>query len=111
MDNNSERKPTVPTRLPPAPSQRPQQPPNDAVAKQGSPLSLRPVWQAIPRLASYGMVGFIIWIIGFGNVPLSQTLKDCATDDAHWSEATDTAQLRQRFSQIAQTIGGLRLSS
>lgn len=64
MDNNSDQKPTVPTRLPPSPPQRPQQPPpRDAVAKQGGSLSLRPVWQAIPRLASYGMVGFIIWII------------------------------------------------
>ena len=64
MDNNSDRKPTVPTRLPPTPPQRPQQPPpRDAIAKPGSPLSLRPVWQVIPRLASYGMVGFIIWII------------------------------------------------
>lgn len=55
--------------------------------------------------------GFTIWIIGFGSTPLSQTLKDCATDTEHWSEATNTAQLRQRFAQIAQTIGGLRLSS
>jgi hypothetical protein len=42
-----------------------QPPPNDAVARQGSQLSLRPVWQAIPRLASYGMVGFILTIIPF----------------------------------------------
>lgn len=62
MDNNSDRKPTVPTRLPP--TQRPQQPPpRDALAPRGNALSLRPLWQAIPRLASYGMVGFIIWVI------------------------------------------------
>jgi len=61
MDNNSDRKPTVPTRLPP---DQPKPPPQrDALAPRSSSLSLRPVWQAIPRLASYGMVGFIIWII------------------------------------------------
>lgn len=61
MDNNSDRKPTVPTRLPP--SQRPQ-PQGDSLApRRGGSLSLRPVWQVVPRLASYGMVAFIIWVI------------------------------------------------
>ncbi|MEH3104634.1 MAG: TadE/TadG family protein [Sphingomonas phyllosphaerae] len=55
--------------------------------------------------------GFIIWIVGFGNQGLSQELKECATDPDHWSIATDTAALRQSFAKIAQTIGGLRLSS
>ena len=64
MDKNAEQKPTVPTRLPP--SQRPQQPqpPRDALARgSGGSLSLRPIWQVVPRLASYGMVAFIIWVI------------------------------------------------
>lgn len=64
MDNNSDHKPTVPTRRPPPPPGRPASPPpRDAVAQPSRALGLRPVWQAIPRLASYGMVGFIIWII------------------------------------------------
>lgn len=63
MDNNSDRKPTVPTRLPPGPQRPMQPPPRDALEPRGKSLSLRPVWQVIPRLASYGMVGFILWII------------------------------------------------
>lgn len=55
--------------------------------------------------------GFIIWIVGFGTEGLSQELKECATDPDHWSVATDTTALRRSFAKIAQTIGGLRLSS
>lgn len=55
--------------------------------------------------------GFIIWIVGFGTDGLSPELKACATDDDHWSIAADTTALRRTFSKIAQTIGGLRLSS
>lgn len=56
--------------------------------------------------------GFTIWIIGFGsNGGLSPELKACATDDDHWSQASDTTALRATFAKIAQTIGGLRLSS
>jgi hypothetical protein len=55
--------------------------------------------------------GFIIWIVGFGTEGLSQELKECATDPDHWSIATDTTALRRSFAKIAQTIGGLRLSS
>lgn len=54
--------------------------------------------------------GFIIWIVGFGTSGLSRELKECATDNDHWSIASDTAALRKTFSKIAQTIGGLRLS-
>lgn len=54
--------------------------------------------------------GFTIWVIGFGSDGLSDTLKKCASDDDHWSEASDTAALRKTFAKIAQTIGGLRLS-
>lgn len=55
--------------------------------------------------------GFIIWIVGFGTSGLSDELKACATDRDHWTIASDTAALRQTFAKIAQTIGGLRLSS
>lgn len=54
--------------------------------------------------------GFIIWIVGFGPDGLSRELKECASDNDHWSEASDTAALRRTFAKIAQTIGGLRLS-
>jgi multidrug resistance efflux pump len=33
------------------------------VQRRGGSLSLRPLWQIMPRLASYGMVAFIIWVI------------------------------------------------
>ncbi|WP_156025848.1 pilus assembly protein [Sphingomonas phyllosphaerae] len=54
--------------------------------------------------------GFIIWIVGFSS-GLSDELKACATDRDHWAIASDTASLRKTFAKIAQTIGGLRLSS
>ncbi len=55
-------KPAVPTRLPPTRPSQPS-PPHDALARRGGTLSLRPVWQVMPRVASYGMVAFIIWVI------------------------------------------------
>lgn len=54
--------------------------------------------------------GFTIWVIGFGISTMPQELQDCASDANHWSLASNTATLRTRFQQIAQTIGGLRLS-
>lgn len=55
--------------------------------------------------------GFTIWVVGFGLSAMPQELQDCATDRAHWTLATDSANLRIEFQKIAQTIGGLRLSS
>jgi Flp pilus assembly protein TadG len=54
--------------------------------------------------------GFTVWVIGFGISTMPQELQDCASDSAHWSLSSNSAQLRTRFEQIAQTIGGLRLS-
>lgn len=54
--------------------------------------------------------GFTIWVIGFGISTMPQELQDCASDSAHWSLASNSTALRTRFQQIAQTIGGLRLS-
>ncbi len=54
--------------------------------------------------------GFTIWVVGFGISTMPQELQDCASDSAHWSLSSNSAQLRTRFQQIAQTIGGLRLS-
>lgn len=58
MDKKQDQKPTVPTRLPPP--QRPQDLPSE---RRSGALSLRPLWQIMPRVASYGMVAFIIWVI------------------------------------------------
>ncbi len=58
--------------------------------------------------------GFTVWVVGFGVSDLSDTLKGCASGGktgGHWSVASDTATLRQTFARIAQTVGGLRLSS
>ncbi|MEH3046862.1 pilus assembly protein [Sphingomonas adhaesiva] len=58
--------------------------------------------------------GFTVWVIGFGVSDLTDTLKNCASGGktgGHWSVASDTATLRQTFARIAQTVGGLRLSS
>jgi Flp pilus assembly protein TadG len=54
--------------------------------------------------------GFTIWVVGFGIDTMPQELQDCASDAAHWSLSSNSTQLRNRFQQIAQTIGGLRLS-
>ena len=54
--------------------------------------------------------GFTVWVVGFGISTMPQELQDCASDSAHWSLSSNSTQLRTRFQQIAQTIGGLRLS-
>jgi Flp pilus assembly protein TadG len=54
--------------------------------------------------------GFTVWVVGFGISTMPQELQDCASDAAHWSLSSNSTQLRTRFQQIAQTIGGLRLS-
>ncbi|UUL83341.1 TadE/TadG family type IV pilus assembly protein [Sphingomonas qomolangmaensis] len=55
--------------------------------------------------------GFTIWVVGFGIDTMPTELQECATDAAHWTLAIDSAALRAEFQKIAQTIGGLRLSS
>ena len=56
--------------------------------------------------------GYTIWVIGFGmnNTTMPQTLKDCAGDADHWMSAPTAAELTTKFSNIASTIGGLRLT-
>ena len=54
--------------------------------------------------------GFTVWVVGFGISTLPTQLTACASDAEHASVASNSAQLRGRFQQIAQTIGGLRLS-
>lgn len=58
MNRKQDHKPTLPTRLPPS-----QQPQDLAVERRSGGLSLRPLWQLAPRVASYGMVAFIVWVI------------------------------------------------
>ncbi len=61
--------------------------------------------------------GYTIWVVGFGISTLPQELRECATDgekpndNSHWAVASDSQRLRETFAKIAQTIGGLRLSS
>ena len=56
--------------------------------------------------------GYTIWVIGFGmnNATMPQSLKDCAGDSDHWMTAPTAAELTTKFSNIASTIGGLRLT-
>ena len=57
MDKKVDQKTSVPTRM--KPSLPPPQ--NDSlVQRRGSAPSL---WRVVPRVASYGMVGFIIWVV------------------------------------------------
>lgn len=55
--------------------------------------------------------GFTIWVVGFGLSTMPTELQECATDAAHWTLANNSTSLRAEFQKIAQTIGGLRLSS
>jgi len=63
MNDKHDNKPSLPTRRPASPATPGAKPDDPLVARRGGALSLRPLWQIVPRLASYGMVAFIIWII------------------------------------------------
>lgn len=55
-----------------------------------------------------------IWVISFGAGVMQSTkdrLKSCATDDAHYFDASDNIQLNNAFNSIATKIGQLRLTS
>lgn len=54
--------------------------------------------------------GYTVWVVGFGITSMPPELQRCAKDDDHWSLAQNATQLRTRFQQIAQLIGGLRLT-
>ncbi|MGO4307859.1 HlyD family secretion protein [Cupriavidus sp. RAF12] len=56
MNNKLDNKPSLP-----GPTHRPRQ--DEPLVRQRRELSLRPLWQIAPRLVSYGMVAFIIWVI------------------------------------------------
>ncbi|WP_441590899.1 HlyD family secretion protein [Cupriavidus sp. RAF20_2] len=64
QNDKPDNKPTLPTRRPTSPAPPPGGKLDDPlVARRGGMLSLRPLWQIVPRLASYGMVAFIIWVV------------------------------------------------
>jgi Flp pilus assembly protein TadG len=54
--------------------------------------------------------GFTIWVVAFATGSVPTSLQNCATDSDHWSLASNSATLKQKFKDIAETIGGLRLS-
>jgi hypothetical protein len=54
--------------------------------------------------------GYTIWVVGFGISSMPQALKDCASDSDHWALAQNSTDLNTKFSNIASTIGGLRLT-
>jgi Flp pilus assembly protein TadG len=55
--------------------------------------------------------GYTIWVIGYGIATMPQSLQNCATDADHWALASNSTALKSKFKSIAQSIGGLRLSS
>lgn len=54
--------------------------------------------------------GFTIWVVVFDVTTVAPSLASCASDADHYAIANNSTTLRQKFSAIAETIGGLRLS-
>ena len=54
--------------------------------------------------------GYTIWVVGFGISTLTPQMTSCATDGDHASLSNSASTLSQQFQNIAQSIGGLRLS-
>lgn len=59
MNKKPDPRPMLPARMqpPPAKAEEP------LVRRRSREIGLRPLWQIMPRVASYGMVAFIIWVI------------------------------------------------
>lgn len=55
--------------------------------------------------------GWTIWVIQFGSSSVSPNMLSCASSPGNAAAATDKASLQAAFSNIAQKIGGLRLSN
>ncbi len=51
-----------------------------------------------------------VWVVQFGVTSVTTNMANCATSPDHAAAASDNAALKAAFSNIAQTIGGLRLS-
>ena len=54
--------------------------------------------------------GYTIWVVGFGISELTPQMSSCASDADHASLSNSSSSLSQQFQNIAQSIGGLRLS-
>ncbi|MEP2102347.1 MAG: pilus assembly protein TadG-related protein [Parasphingorhabdus sp.] len=54
--------------------------------------------------------GVTIWVVQFGVNNVTQAMEDCASSADHAAPATDNDSLQAAFSNIAKTIGGLRVS-
>src|SRR5436305_138266 len=59
MDKKVDQKDSVPARV--KPSQHP--PHHDSLMQRRAGVPGLPLWRVVPRLASYGMVVFIIWVV------------------------------------------------
>ncbi len=55
--------------------------------------------------------GWTIWVVQFGVTSVTPNMLSCASSPGNASAATDRASLQAAFSNIAQKIGGLRLSN
>lgn len=55
--------------------------------------------------------GYTVWVIGFGISTMPTALQNCATDSDHAALITSSTALKAKFKAIAETIGGLRLTS
>lgn len=51
-----------------------------------------------------------VWVVQFGVATVTANMENCATSPNHAAAASDNDALKEAFSNIAQTIGGLRLS-
>ena len=54
--------------------------------------------------------GITIWVVQFGVNNVTANMESCASSADHAAPATDNDQLQAAFSNIAKTIGGLRVS-
>jgi len=55
--------------------------------------------------------GWTIWVVQFGVPTVTANMENCASSPDHATAATDSASLVEAFSDIAQSIGGLRLDN
>ncbi len=55
--------------------------------------------------------GWTIWVVQFGVTSVTPNMLACASSPGNASAATDRASLQAAFANIAQKIGGLRLSN
>ncbi|QTD56183.1 TadE/TadG family type IV pilus assembly protein [Parasphingorhabdus cellanae] len=55
--------------------------------------------------------GWTIWVVQFGVTNVTPNMLACASSPGNASAATDKASLQAAFANIAQKIGGLRLSN